>query len=59
MLDRILIPDFKFLRNGARWFYRFQQGQTQAYILYLTVAMGVLLATLIPFKKLFFDLFSK
>mgnify|MGYP001811132227 FL=1 len=59
ILDRQLIPDMIFLRNGMRWFYRFQQGQTQSYILYVGVALSILLATLIPFKRIFLALFTK
>lgn len=59
VLDRHLIPDFNFLRNGSRWFNRFQQGQTQLYVLYLVLMLGILLVTLIPFKQLFFALFTK
>ena len=57
ILDRQLIPDAAFLRTRMRWFNRFQQGQTQSYILYVVVALGLILATLIPFKRLFLSLF--
>jgi len=59
VLDRQLIPGFYFLRDKLRWFYRFQQGQTQLYILYLVFMLGILLVTLIPFKQLFFAMFTK
>ena len=59
VLDRQLIPDAAFLRSRVRWFNRFQQGQTQSYILYVVVALGLILATLIPFKRLFLSLFVR
>jgi len=59
VLDRHLIPEFNYVRNKLRWFYRFQQGQTQLYILYVVLTLGILLVTLIPFKQLFFALFTK
>jgi len=59
ILDRVLIPDFERLRRLTRWFTRFQQGQAQYYILYLVVTLGILLATMIPFRRLFYELFSK
>ena len=59
VLERRLIPYFNFLRNRASWFYRFQQGQTQSYILYLVITLCLLLAVLIPFKQLFMALFTR
>jgi hydrogenase-4 component B len=59
VLDRHLIPGFDFARNKLRWFSRFQQGQTQLYILYVVFTLGILLVTLIPFKQIFFALFIK
>ncbi len=59
VLDRLLIPEFNEMRKRSRWFYRFQQGQTQSYILYVAVTLCILLAGEIPFKELFKILFSK
>jgi hydrogenase-4 component B len=59
VLDRQLLPEAAFLRSQVRWFNRFQQGQTQSYILYVVVALGLILATLIPFKRLFLSLFVR
>jgi hypothetical protein len=59
VLDRQLLPEADFLRTRMRWFNRFQQGQTQSYILYVVVALGLILATQIPFKRLFLSLFVR
>jgi hydrogenase-4 component B len=59
VLDGFLLPDFNAVRNGTRWFHRFQQGQTQSYILYLVVALGIIFCTLIPFHQLFVSFFMK
>jgi hydrogenase-4 component B len=49
ILDRLLIPAFHKVRAGFSWFNRFQQGQSQSYILYILIAVVVLLASLIPY----------
>lgn len=59
ILDRRLIPVMTSLRKRMRWFYRFQQGQTQLYILYVAVALCILLATQIPYKQIFLALFTR
>lgn len=57
VLDRILRPAFDRLRERCRWFYRFQQGQTHFYVLYLIVVVMIMMATLVPFKDLVLDFF--
>lgn len=59
VLEGLLLPEFRRLQKGSRWFYRFQQGRTQAYILYLVVTLVLLFATLIPFRALIFQFFTK
>jgi len=49
VLDRFLIPVFHKIQSIFSWFYRFQQGQSQRYILYILIAVIILLATMIPF----------
>lgn len=59
VLDRLLIPDFMVLRDKARWFYKFQQGLTHWYILYLVVILGLLFITLVPFRDIFLQTFTQ
>ncbi|MBN2705653.1 MAG: hydrogenase [Deltaproteobacteria bacterium] len=53
VLDRALIPGFRRLKRQLRWFYRFQQGQTRLYVLYIVVAVLLMLTTLLPFAEIF------
>jgi hydrogenase-4 component B len=48
-LDRLILPVSRHLVRRFGWFNRFQQGQTQNYLLYILVTVLVLLGTLIPF----------
>jgi len=59
ILDRLLVPDFRVLRDKARWFYKFQQGLTHWYVLYLVVILGLLFMTLVPFRDIFFQTFTQ
>jgi len=57
VLDRVLIPDAEKISIRTRWFYRFQQGMTNAYIMYIILFLIILLLTLIPYKDLLYILF--
>ncbi len=46
VLDRTLIPVFQGMKKIFKWFRRFQQGQTQAYIFYLLVVLVIMLVFL-------------
>ena len=59
VLDRAIVPAFVSMRKGLGWFGRFQQGQTQGYILYVLVALAMLLATLVPFGDIVKSLFTR
>lgn len=50
VLDRFLNPLFHRIQSAFMWFYRFQQGESQSYILYILIAVILLMASLIPFK---------
>jgi formate hydrogenlyase subunit 3/multisubunit Na+/H+ antiporter MnhD subunit len=52
VLDRILRPLFRKLRLIFRWFYRFQQGESQRYILYIFTALLLLFLTRLPLKEI-------
>lgn len=52
VLDRWLLPASSSVRGRFRWFYRFQQGLTQHYVLLIVLALALLLGTLIPFKEI-------
>lgn len=57
VLDRFLIPAFYRFRSAFSWFNRFQQGQSQSYILYILIAVMILLASLIPYREWLFPVF--
>ncbi len=50
ILDRLLMPVFHKVQTGFSWFNRFQQGQSQSYILYILITVIILLASLIPYR---------
>jgi hydrogenase-4 component B len=58
VLDRLLIPLFHKIKSIFSWFGRFQQGESQSYILYIFIAVLILLASLIPFKEWLFPIIS-
>lgn len=57
VLDRMLVPKAEKVSVATRWFYRFQQGKTNAYILYMVLIVIILLLSLIPFKEILYKLF--
>jgi len=59
ILDRRLIPLSAFVRTRLRWFYRFQQGETHLYLLYVLVALGLLLAAHLPIRRILLSLFAE
>lgn len=50
VLDRLLNPVFHRIQAAFMWFNRFQQGESQSYILYILIAVILLMGSLIPFK---------
>lgn len=59
VLDRLLLPVGKSVKQAAGWLHRFQQGQLQQYIFYLFIMLMVLLGTQIPFKTIFLQWLAK
>ncbi|MBN2809383.1 MAG: hydrogenase [Deltaproteobacteria bacterium] len=57
VLDRVLLPEFRQVKKIFRWFYRFQQGQTHFYVLYIIVAVMIMMLTLVPIKRLLLSFF--
>lgn len=55
-LDRMVIPFMRKAESRIQWFRRFQQGQTQMYVLYVLVTLLALLCTLVPFGDMLADL---
>ncbi len=53
VLDKMILPFSKIVERGSSWFRRFQQGVIQNYILYIFITVVVLLATLIPYARIF------
>lgn len=51
VLDRLLNPLFHRIQTTFMWFNRFQQGESQSYILYILISVILLMASLIPFKE--------
>ena len=49
VLDRLLVPVFRRIQIIFAWFFRFQQGQSQSYILYILITVILLLATMLTF----------
>ena len=52
VLDSWLLPVASSIRGRFRWFYRFQQGLTQHYVLFIVLTLVLLLGTLVPFREL-------
>ncbi len=51
VLDRLLNPMFHRIQSAFMWFNRFQQGESQSYILYILMAVILLMTFLVPFKE--------
>lgn len=59
VLDRVIGPVSGAFKRWAGWFYRFQQGITQHYLLYILITVIIMLSTMIPFKEFFTRLFAR
>lgn len=58
VLDRALLPFSRFVERNLGWWHRFQQGQTQQYLLYILVVLFALLLTLLPYREIAVVIFS-
>jgi hydrogenase-4 component B len=59
VLDRLLVPAARFSLRRFIWIRRFQQGQTQQYLLYILVIMVLMLGALIPVGDLVARVFAR
>jgi len=59
VLDRLLVPASRFSLRHFAWIRRFQQGQTQQYLLYILVIMVLMLGALIPVGDLVARVFAR
>lgn len=57
VLDRMLVPGFHKIKSAFAWFNRFQQGQTQMYVLYILIAVILLFVAILPIKDWLSSLF--
>jgi len=59
VLDRLLVPAARLSLRRFSWIRRFQQGQTQQYLLYILVIMVLMLGALIPVGDLVARIFAR
>ena len=59
VLDRLLVPAARFSLRRFVWIRRFQQGQTQQYLLYILAIMVLMLGALIPVGDLVARVFAR
>jgi hydrogenase-4 component B len=59
VLDRLLVPTGQFIAQKLTWFYRFQQGLTQHYVLYILIMVIVMLSIQMPIYTFFAQFFAR
>lgn len=59
VLDRMIVPAFRSTVKWSSWFFRFQHGMIQHYILYVVITLFVLLCTQVQLDKMVVQWFTK
>ncbi len=58
VLDRLLVPAGHRMSHFFSWFFRFQQGLIQHYVLYILITLILMLGALISIKDVLIRLFA-